>query len=815
MSADMFGLHGIVQGQRNISDAIGRCDAFARTLGLSSVESARRPSTGTVRAYVRSGLPEIALTMEWGFNPSRTHVLVCEPVRVIAEYGPSVVADLFKGICEATRPTLARTFRGPAIAAVLEEELSGRLQSLGWWQYLSSKMARRIGRIRLLAGPFYRVEPLESGACIIWTGPAPFNDPLVPLSDEGASLSELKREAEHYLGIQPAAGSEVGSIPAIVGADDDENRMDRSEPEVFVSQERTELKEARRLAKLSREQDVQTIGSAPMPRMLSYDPLMHAAERRPAKTIALLRAVLNQTDGSEQALSREVTAVVLLWHLGAPEGRAALRDRLANGTREVKIGILHGLTSLSLWCRHRTTGYTGPQPRPHRAVIRFRSSDAADLIAACLDSGVSEVAQAVASLTTFTSIPGVAERALSLVSGGDTINTDQLLLIAAHGISSTDILDIASSRLDAISKEDEHRQQRHVLLSVLHALVHRADRAIADAAADALQRFVTRLGAAHPETQLPQQTLELRARRVDGAASLATGEDATRTLLHLAETAPAYEARCAVGALGVRAAGSRDDALVQRILDCQRQRPKDYLGVQSALLHIRGRVADHVLLDGLPNQDPTNRAQVVWALEEWTLGYVLKQCQVAGVIANAPSSYEVDAVVRECCGGYPEEKFQLFKPFVTLLGRCGAAVTIYTEHRWYPPRYDYLIRKIVTMAQPWFRIDFLSEVVHNDIEWGYTIRFIANQRVYRLELPHYTKYYSVPPVIEVLNRALADGGAHERFFLLDEVVFFGVPEALRKLSRDILLPMTDESCVVEDAIVEYLLERQRRNPPCP
>jgi hypothetical protein len=578
-----------------------------------------------------------------------------------------------------------------------------------------------------------------------------------------------------------------------------------------VSEDSAEITEARRLARLAPRRELQRLRDG-KPLSLYYPPFMHAVERYPARTIAALEEVLTRPGDSDESLDLEAAAVVLLWHLGAVNARKVLADRLSAGPPAMTVRLVRELTSLALWCRARTKARTSEQPSTPRIPIRFRASDIADPIATCLEAQNVDVLQAIAHLAMFVSVPGISEQALVLVRTTDRRGTEHLLSIAVRNIRTSEILAITSRALDHADNEPERR----VLLGVLNTLLHDTDPAIVQEAAHSLQRFIARFGPDHPETQFPQQTLDPWPGTLEAASALGNPQEARQALLHMARTAGPNGARRAVEALGVLAAGSEDDTLVEQIVECQMRRPADYLGVQTALLHIRGRLADGKLGDSLLSLGSQRRAEILWALEGWTLPDILMRAQVAGVIPQRPSLVEISAVVREHCGGSPDSAFSLFSPLVTMLNRYGAAVKIRREHRWYPPRYDYLVGALTTIAEPWLKIRNLSEVVHSGADcerWGYTIRFTANGRAYRLEMPHTTKYYWVQPVIDMLNRVLEDNGTRERFFPFDEeqeVLFFGVPGQLRQLSHAIMLPMTGEPRIAEDAAVEYLVRRQKR-----
>jgi hypothetical protein len=201
VSADMLGLYGIAAGEVDVEEMLQRCDTLAFSLGLARVDSTNRSQHDAMRAYGSPSLPPLQLTMGFSETDSRTHLMVYEPFPDVIPYGERVIVPLFAGICAITRPILARAFRGPEIVVVQDEELRGRLQRLEWWQYLGSEVAERIGRIRLLSGPFYRIEPHGSGACVLWSEPAPFGDRFAPLSETDSDIARRKHDAERYLGI--------------------------------------------------------------------------------------------------------------------------------------------------------------------------------------------------------------------------------------------------------------------------------------------------------------------------------------------------------------------------------------------------------------------------------------------------------------------------------------------------------------------------------------------------------------------------------------------------------------------------------------
>ena len=199
MNADRFGLHAVIDGDRDITELLDRCDALAQALGFDLAGRTASSSREGVSAYQCAGAEPLRVKVGFGGKSNRMHLLVYEDFETVGRYKPELIETLFAGICDIATPALARAFRGGSIDVVLDSEVDGLPQHLEWWQYFGPAICERIGRVRLLLGPFYRVEPRDTGACIVCTGRPPYGDRHGAASDEENRLWQLRRDAERFI----------------------------------------------------------------------------------------------------------------------------------------------------------------------------------------------------------------------------------------------------------------------------------------------------------------------------------------------------------------------------------------------------------------------------------------------------------------------------------------------------------------------------------------------------------------------------------------------------------------------------------------
>jgi len=116
--------------------------------------------------------------------------------------GQPVVARVFKGMSEATRPVLARSF-SPQFHGVIESrEASAGLQFIDWFQYFPPAMVARIGLEALERVPIAQREMLPDGACVLWLP----GSPLDGLEGRTAAAEALGVTLRPLIGRNPESG---------------------------------------------------------------------------------------------------------------------------------------------------------------------------------------------------------------------------------------------------------------------------------------------------------------------------------------------------------------------------------------------------------------------------------------------------------------------------------------------------------------------------------------------------------------------------------------------------------------------------------
>lgn len=164
----------MIEGEQEIDELFRRVDALSTALGLDRMPprdtSARRAGSVT-RGYARAGAPTLDLLL--GIDAGRTHLLIHEDRDAFEPYDLALVVEWFAGLCDIANPLFARAYCRGSIDGIAMGEADDRPGHLTWWQYLGPAMTARLGHMSLLFGPYVRVEPRDTGGCIVWTSLQP------------------------------------------------------------------------------------------------------------------------------------------------------------------------------------------------------------------------------------------------------------------------------------------------------------------------------------------------------------------------------------------------------------------------------------------------------------------------------------------------------------------------------------------------------------------------------------------------------------------------------------------------------------------
>jgi len=160
-------------------------DAAAQQVGMALLSADKDPWS---RVYGGGA----AVDCHVDLSSPRAQLLVGPLERKTIEFwGGDIIASFLTTLCRGIGVTLGRTYRdGPGL--VQPEELSGQVDFIDWFQYLSAPIAAKWDLAHLKAGPFSRVDVFGDGAVALVLGSDPF---------EGIMS---RRRAADYLGIELA-----------------------------------------------------------------------------------------------------------------------------------------------------------------------------------------------------------------------------------------------------------------------------------------------------------------------------------------------------------------------------------------------------------------------------------------------------------------------------------------------------------------------------------------------------------------------------------------------------------------------------------
>ena len=89
-------------------------------------------------------------------------------------YTPAKLVELFSAVCMQISAFLGRTFSiTHNFGTVKRSEITGGLEFLDWYQYLSPSAVNHWGIEYLRNGPFYKLDEYSNGACGIWLAETP------------------------------------------------------------------------------------------------------------------------------------------------------------------------------------------------------------------------------------------------------------------------------------------------------------------------------------------------------------------------------------------------------------------------------------------------------------------------------------------------------------------------------------------------------------------------------------------------------------------------------------------------------------------
>jgi len=182
-------------------------DFARRTDAISAAEHLRLVAEGRVSAEREYALrpegPTISFFHDSQESWSQVWVFVSE--EAFQTLGQDLVGRVFVALSEALRPSLARSYDEGGHGIIKEPELSGSLEFIDWFQYLSPTLVSRWGLEVLRQGPFATVEALPSGACCLWLQGSPIDG----LVGRRAAAEALGITLRPLIGRNPRTGEPI------------------------------------------------------------------------------------------------------------------------------------------------------------------------------------------------------------------------------------------------------------------------------------------------------------------------------------------------------------------------------------------------------------------------------------------------------------------------------------------------------------------------------------------------------------------------------------------------------------------------------
>jgi len=81
-------------------------------------------------------------------------------------YGAAVFVSVFRALCRATTPILARSFHPIGVDMIHQSELDGKVDYVDWIQYYGPRVAAAIGPDRIRAAGFHQLEEFPDGSVL-------------------------------------------------------------------------------------------------------------------------------------------------------------------------------------------------------------------------------------------------------------------------------------------------------------------------------------------------------------------------------------------------------------------------------------------------------------------------------------------------------------------------------------------------------------------------------------------------------------------------------------------------------------------------
>ncbi len=272
------------------------------------------------------------------------------------------------------------------------------------------------------------------------------------------------------------------------------------------------------------------------------------------------------------------------------------------------------------------------------------------------------------------------------------------------------------------------------------------------------------------------------------ALAYVQGIDAMPRLL---EALPDAEFSVLPTAIGVAADGTADESIVAAL--AMSAAASRHSGIAAAIARVGGPLAMRTLAGVCTRVSVFDAMEAAWRAKGITASSAIQRFVDAGVIQAMPTEAELVAAAEGPYTWEPDDVW-LFLHVLNESGRAPDAVgeDIYATGAAQHPR---VIRHFARAAAAVLPIEHLSQIdgpVDSRGEQDVDIQFVCGNRVYQVTAKVNGRYFNFGAVRELLNGALHDRGASERFTRIQnldtERLIFGPHPATEAACDEICLP---------------------------
>lgn len=268
---------------------------------------------------------------------------------------------------------------------------------------------------------------------------------------------------------------------------------------------------------------------------------------------------------------------------------------------------------------------------------------------------------------------------------------------------------------------------------------------------------------------------------------------------HLLAALKAPELRSyAAESLGEMVEDTQDDRVVNQLILAAsgEDRPAVLAAIARALLDVGGDDARSAAIELVDRVEPAARTTILWRANGWNAVSVMDQVVGAGLLDEVAYRQALeDLEVNE------NDDEEADGSLLAVMWEAGIFLAFDVETGMLPCRHDRLLRDFANSSRGMFTPEAVSQQWHQqnpeDFEADYTLQFVFDGRLYRVQLRNQGDWYDVKRLVLAINPALQDAGHTERFHALvvgGQVAqfVFATPEAVQTLSTKLYLPIDED-----------------------